>query len=1420
MPELCCAGDGCMDTSPANAPTIVTERAHMPSFWSSLTFAFVTPLVRKGRKRPLRIEDLPPLPESESAQHLSKLFKRNWEEALKRRGEKSAILLAVMKTVWGVYKWAIPCYLYFSAYTVTSPFLLAAIVSNVSSGGSTRDGIIYAVLLGFGTLSSSFALSTMFSFTVRAAARARLALMTAVFEKSLKMSNFAKQNSTTGETVNLMSNDAFRVYYFLYVGIYLVGNPLLIAAIFAVLIRQVGPSALAGLPLLIGGLFCNFELSASLGGRLRQALAEADKRVKFLSEIISGIRIVKLYAWEKLVAAVIDRLRISELSYRRRTLMIESMIFMVMHAIPPFIAFTVLTSYVALGNNLDIETTFRALAFIYTLLTPTIMLSVTMSFYSHARVSMNRLEAFLRQKDLPEHPGEPGETKIILRNAAFQWNPEAAKPTLEGLSVEISKGELVAVVGRVGSGKSSLLSSIIGEMIRVEGELKLSGRVAFMPQTPFIRNGSVADNVRFGAPLRPKRYRMSIKAAALEHDLDIMVAGDETEIGENGINISGGQKSRISLARMLYCSDSCDIFLFDDPLAAVDMSVGRQIFDRAILGALGKKTRIVAMSSHFHLLNRFDRIIILETDKLGVGRIVADGTFTELLPRWRDYLVPHSSEKENSEKQAKSKLERAAVDFFVDSVITTRRSLSRSGPTPLITLRANYVSQSDPRRSISAPLRFISRDGEPSGVGSRQIRDSDNESKRYSDQSPEGTENISQTAPNDFPSRCLSEHHGEDGDFSPKRSTGERRLTVRADFASKRQVDPTGKTLTVKETIEVGSVRVSQYVRYFSDASPRLGVLVFLVVLSVFIVAQLAKVAFDTWLTWWITNKFGLSNSLYTVIWGSLLGAITIFYLLRTVALITFSVASSRNIHRQCVLAVLRAPIAYFDRTPSGRILNRFSKSVDQMDQLLPISMQQLLSTFMLLFFSLVLICVAIPFYILCALPMVCVFWFLMQYFRHSSRELKRVEAVSRSPIFSLFREALNGLDTIRAFGLQDNYIARNAKLLDTNGTAFLTEIFAQRWLALRLDLTSGMIIATASLMVVLLRGFGDPALAGLALVYSLVFPATLQWSVRQFVETESNMTAVERLYQLTDIEAESGKPRASVSDNWPSEGAISFRNFKLRYRADLDLVLKGISCKIKPREKIGICGRTGAGKSSIMLALFRMVEGDPTGGSIEIDGINIADVELSALRSRLSIIPQESILFSGSIAYNLDPFGNHTEDELWDVLEKVHLAELIRQLPDGIRHSVVEGGANFSAGQCQLLSIGRAFLRRSRVLLLDEATASVDPATDKLLQDTIRVLFADCTVLTIAHRIDTIMDSDRIMVLDNGEIVEFCPPAELLADENSNFSNLLKMEPQISEPYPTRGMSRDVSPKSDQWTSDDDSDSRSMISATFSNIL
>ncbi|KAM6956767.1 ATP-binding cassette sub-family C member 2 [Aplochiton taeniatus] len=1168
-------------------------------------------------------------------------------------------------------------------------------------------GYLYAVLLVLVTILQSLFLQQYFQRCFVLGMRVRTAITDAVYKKALVVSNEARKESTVGETVNLMSADAQRfndVTNFIHL---LWSCPLQIVLAIAFLWLELGPAVLAGLAVMVLMVPINGLLATKSRTFQIKNMEFKDKRMKIMNELLNGIKILKLYAWEPSFQQQVEGIREQELRVMKKFAYLSSVSVFIFSCAPALVSLATFAVFIGVSsdNILTAEKAFTSIALFNILRFPLAMLPMLIAAMVQTAVSKRRLEKFLGGVDLDPsivRHDSSFNTAVSVCNGTFAWERDA-NPVLKNISLDIKPGRLVAVVGAVGSGKSSLISALLGEMHSSKGFVNVQGSVAYVPQQAWIQNATLRDNILFGSPHEENKFQEIVDACALTPDLEILSGGDLTEIGEKGINLSGGQKQRVSLARATY--NHSDIYLLDDPLSAVDSHVGKHLFEKVIgpEGLLRDKTRIL-VTHGVSFLPHVDEIVVL-----------VDGAVSE--------VGSYQSLRAN----------KGAFSEFLDT----------------------YAKEEGKR--ADNPKEDLAQESEEVTL------------------LPEGEDPLADSPLDDVVSSTLKR------ESSIRRSQRNGSVRLKKSGSIKKLKEPEesskGQRLIEKETMETGQVKFSLYIQYLRAMGWGYSAMV----IVVYFIQNVAFIGQNLWLSDWTNDAAIYYNETHNAypasvrdtrvgVFGALGVAQGIFTFLGTLLLANGAINASRILHSRLLANVLRAPMLFFDTTPIGRVVNRFAKDIFTVDEAIPNSFRSWIMCLLGVLGTLFVICLATPYFTIVIVPLAVVYYFVQRFYVATSRQLRRLDSVSRSPIYSHFGETVAGLSVIRAYGHQERFLTHNKHIMDENLKSVYPWIVSNRWLAIRLEFLGNLVVFFSALFAVISRESLDSGLVGLSISYALNVTQTLNWLVRMTSELETNIVAVERVSEYTKIENEAQwVTETRPSDKWPEAGRLRFENYKARYRPELDLILHGITCDIDSTEKIGIVGRTGAGKSSLTNCLFRIIEAAE--GHIFIDGMDIAKIGLHDLRNRLTIIPQDPVLFSGTLRMNLDPFESFSDEDIWRVLELSHLKEYARGLPEGLQHEVSEGGENLSVGQRQLLCLARALLRKSRILVLDEATAAVDLETDDLIQTTIRAEFSHCTVLTIAHRLHTILDSSRVMVLDAGKIVEFDTPSNLLAKQGHFYA-------------------------------------------------
>ncbi|KAF9193209.1 hypothetical protein BGZ51_003958 [Haplosporangium sp. Z 767] len=1280
--------------------------------FSVMSFQWVNDLMRRGYIKPLTMDDLWQLRKEDRSNAVSTTFSEVWKKELRK--EKPSLIKTLSSSfgrpfyIAGIWK-AIGDIMGFMQPLLLRQMLLFVMSYKTDEPQPLYRGYTIASLMFASSLIQTTAVSQYFHLCLRAGMHVRAALVTAIYQKSLRLSNAARQDYTAGEIVNHISIDTQRIQdtvSYLHIAW---SSVFQLSVTLYLLYATMGWAIFAGLIIMIVMVPVNAKLSVIQQGYVMKHMQYKDSRIKLMNEVLNGIRVIKLYAWEGTFLQKIMTIRNEqELDIMKKLGYISAGQMLTWASTPFLVSFMTFSVYTLLMRKaMTTDVVFAAIALFNMLQFPLSILPWLVSTCIEAKVSIDRVYKFLLSSELDpaaitiedrRHPSPSQDAAdkyaLLVKDASYSWHKDSAS-VISDISFALKKDSLLSVIGRVGAGKSSLIAALCGDLERVSGEIRVRGSVAFVPQQAWIMNDTLRANILFGNPYDAEYYQKTIEACCLQKDFDMLLGGDMTEIGERGINLSGGQKARISLARAVYAR--ADIYLFDDPLSAVDAHVGRIIFDKAVgpNGLLAGKARVF-VTHQIQYLAQSTTIMMLRD-----GKVVEQGNFEDLMRKKSDVYQLVSEFGRDSGKQ--------------------KDTSTGSGPE-----REQTTSSSSRRGSTISITSTIST------TSVRTLRRSSTDSAK------------------------------DDGKKADNVTT-----------------DNGSKTIIVEEEMQHGSVNKSIYWTYAKACSYR----AVISYIASMIFSESARIGASLWLTYW-SRSYDSGDSEYGVLYY--IGIYAVFGLIYSV-LVVFQtiilqcycgIRSASVLHEKMLRSVLRSPMMFFDTTPMGRILNRFSKDQATIDEVLPRTFSGYVYNLFAALSIIAVISFSTPTLIFVIVPSGFFYLVLQKYFLATSRQLRRLDSVSRSPLFAQLQETIGGISTIRAYRQQERFIANNEQKLDQNLRAYYPGIAGNRWLAFRLEcLGSVILFGSAFLSVVsLAKNIAvDPGLVGLSLTYALNITQTLNWLVRQYTEVETNIVAVERLQEYVDL-----KPEAPeiIDDHrppldWPAQGSLDFVDYETRYRPGLELVLKGVNCSIRPHERIGICGRTGAGKSSLTLSLFRIIEA--VKGQIFVDGIDISTLGLYDVRSRFSIIPQDPVLFAGTVRFNLDPLGTKSDMELWQALEDSYLKDYVSTLEGGLNATVLEQGDNFSVGQRQLICLARALLRKTSLLILDEATAAIDLETDALVQAIIRQKFTDCTILTIAHRINTVMDSDRIMVLDQGKVAEFDTPARLLSDRRSLFYSLAK---------------------------------------------
>lgn len=1214
----------------------------------------------------------------------------------------------------------------------SSPFIS---VCFLSSKEFLENNFVLAVLLFLALILQRTFLQASYYVTIETGINLRGALLAMIYNKILKLStsNMSMGEMTLGQINNLVAIETNQLMWFLFLCPNLWAMPVQIIMGVILLYKLLGVSALVGAAVILLLAPVQYFIATKLAEVQKNTLDYSTERLKKTNEILKGIKLLKLYAWENVFCSSVEETRMKELT-SLKTFALHTSLSIFMNAAIPIAA--VLATFVTHGyvenEILTPANAFASLSLFHILVTPLFLLSTVVRFAVKALVSVQKLNEFFtsdeirddspRNGDSPalldacrKHPGihsrainrkqplryqldryeqsprrqlrpqDSEEAAIKVYGGYFSWGTGLA--TLSNIDIQIPTGQMTMVVGQVGCGKSSLLLAILGEMQALEGRVCWNNKnrysVAYAGQKPWLLNATVEENITFGSSFSKQRYKAVTDACSLQPDIDLLPFGDQTEIGERGINLSGGQRQRICVARALYQNTS--IVFLDDPFSALDIHLSDHLMQEGIVKFLQEDKRTVVLVTHkLQYLTHADWIIAMKD-----GSVLREGTLKDIQNNDNE-LYEHWKTLMNRQDQELEK------DTEADQATMERKTLRR----------AMY--------SREAKVHQTEDEGEE------------------------------------------EEEEEEEEDDTSATSRPRTKMAWRTCW------------------------------RYLTSG----GYLLLFLMLFSKLLKHSVIVAIDYWLVRWtsgaqngtadaynVTAGKNREDQTYYVVGFSVLSASGIVLCLITSLTVEWlGLTAARNLHNNLLKKIILAPIRFFDTTPLGLILNRFSADTNIIDQHIPPTLESLTRSTLLCLSAIGVISYANPFFLIALLPLGIAFYFIQEYFRVASKDLQELDDNTQLPLLCHFSETAEGLTTIRAFRHESRFKQRMLELTDTNNLAYLFLSAANRWLEVRTDYLGACIVLTAAITSIT-SGLTS-GIVGLGLTYALTVTNYLNWVVRNLADLEVQIGAVKKVNSFLSIESECYEGTMDpqqVPDDWPKTGEIQISDLCVRYESNLKPVLKHVKAYIKPGQKVGICGRTGSGKSSLSLAFFRMV--DIFDGKIIIDGIDICKLPLHTLRSRLSIILQDPVLFSGSIRLNLDPECTCTDDRLWEALEIAQLKNLVKALPGGLDAMVTEGGENFSVGQRQLFCLARAFVRKSSILIMDEATASIDMATENILQKVVMTAFADRTVVTIAHRVHTILTADLVIVMRRGNILEYDTPERLLAQEDGVFASFVRAD-------------------------------------------
>ncbi|XP_077862231.1 ATP-binding cassette sub-family C member 9-like [Saccoglossus kowalevskii] len=1334
---------------------------------SRVTFWSVNWVYVLGYKKPIEMSDLGCLPENFECKYQYKRFQKAYKESNTSHNSGRISLWRTYVKAYGrpvfistVYKLisdtlgfipplavggvvAYSSRLYYNDDISEEYSTYYVTVSEYFSNGFVLLGVIFIT-----TILKSMTLQYAGNISVMESIHIRTALQSAIYDKALRLtsSTLSSETMSIGQITNHMSVDCIALQWFIIMQFVLYTIPYQVIVILLLLYMELGIAALIGSSVYLIVTPLQYKISDNMSRLQRKVLAISDERLKKSNEMLQGIKLLKLCGWEALFSATIETVRAREIKQMMLVGVHIIITTFFSNATPIIVTLISFVVYSTLSPTpLNPEITFSSLALFNQLVVPLLQLPSVLGYIVNGIASTKRLQVFFSADEIdlsgmyfgrpdthigyhdiePEQDEKytddptdeyvdsmeteplwkaqptttmlnddkssygsfesesladcthetilPDNVAIQVTGASFSWEGESGTPTLHNITTEIPKGGLTMIVGLVGSGKSSLISAILGEMTILCGKVEFSRKtnsVSYVPQKPWLQNATFRNNILFGSSFDYARYQRVLHACSLLPDIEILPGGDMTEIGEKGINLSGGQKQRISLSRALY--SKTDILILDDPLSALDVHVGSHLMEDGIINFLiqQEKRTVVLVTHQLQYLKYASKVIVVDK-----GTIAIQGNLT-------------------------------------------------------------VIQQHDPTL--------------------------------YSEW--EGVMKI------------LSESEVES---DIEKSTGDERHYLKKQVSQKHDMFKTdnicGEKLIEKEERETGSMSVTVFLAY----AKAIKYTIVCLILALFATQGTLLILTNFWLSDWSEAGVNADNqteneqdeilSYYLTGYSALTMSYVMATLLATSCHIIFSLFAAKRLHIALLRNIVNAPMRFFDTTPTGRILNRFSADTQVIDQKIWLTMNSFMNSFLQVVSALVVNSIVTPIFIAFVTPVLIVYIFLQRYYITTSREIQRLDSITRSPVFAHYSESLGGLSTIRAYRKESAFKTRLLRTVDFNNVAQLYLHTGNRWLGIRLEFLAAVIILISGLsgLVSSVATGLEPSLVGLSLTYAISISGYMTWIIRNAVDIEMQMNAVERVKHYTNIEVEQYNGIYNPPKDWPDRGDINIENISVRYATGLDPVLQDISIHFRAGNKIGICGRTGSGKSSLTLALFRII--DTFKGRILMDGVDISHVPLLRLRRQISIIPQDPVLFSGTIRFNMDPQEKRSDEEIWNALSAAQLKDIVLKLAGQLDSHVSDGGENFSVGQRQLFCLARSFLRNAKIVIMDEATASIDIKTDTIISHVVSSSFQNTTVLIIAHRMSTILDSNYVLVLSDGKVVEYDTPQNLLQRDDSAFSSLVR---------------------------------------------
>ncbi|XP_033882772.2 cystic fibrosis transmembrane conductance regulator [Acipenser ruthenus] len=1410
------------------------------NFFSKLLFCWPSAILRKGYRQRLEISDIYQVSSCDSADTLSEKLEREWDRELATSKKNPSLFKAIRRCFfWQFVFYGILLYLGEASKSV-QPQLLGRIIASYDPAHEEERQMGFYLAFGLSLLfiARMFLLHPAIFGLHHLGMQIRIALFSLVYKKTLKLSSRVLDTISTGQLISLMSNNLNKFDEGLALAHFVWIAPLQCILLMGFIWELIGASAFSGLAALTLLAIIQACLAQRIEHYRTQRAGKISERLVITSEVIENLHSVKAYGWEEAMEKIIDAIRQAEVKLTRKTAYLKyfnSAAFF----FSAFLAVIVSVVPYALSHGIILRRIFTTLSYCMIL-----RMTITRQFpgsvqmwYDSLRV-IQRIEDFLKKNEYKALDYNLSATEVEMVNVTASWDEAIGElyekvkqqndipngedglffsnyslyitPVLRNISLHLEKGKMLAVAGSTGSGKSSLLMMIMGELEPSEGIIKHSGRISFSPQMSWIIPGTIKENIIFGLSYDEYRYTSVVKACQLEEDLALLPAKDGTVLGDDGVTLSGGQRARISLARAVY--KDADLYLLDSPFSHLDILTEKDIFERCICTLMANKTRILVTSKLEHL-KKADKILLLHN-----GQCYFYGTFTELQSQKSDFssllMGLQAYDNFNAERRT-SILTETLRRCSVDSTDPVRQSLKQSG------------AELNEKRKTSLVINHLTAGRKFSSVGEDTLSVAGERKLSFVPDSEPGEggiprSNLLNTAPTIRGQRrqsVLAFMTGaqKQGHQARRNSTFQQRMSIAPQSSLATELDIYARRLSKDNSFDVSEdideedlkecftedheshnerTEWSTYLRYVT--SNRNLVLVLIFILVVFIIEVGGSLFGIYVVTEWIQQNETVGGnasapvhqavivtrtSAYYIIYIYVATAESLLALgfFRGLPLVHTLITVSKSLHKKMLESVLRAQMAVLNTMKTGRIINRFTKDIAIIDDMLPLVIFDVVQLVLIVLGAMLVVSVMEPYVFLAAIPVIVAFVMLRAYFLRTSQQLKQLESEARSPIFSHLITSLKGLWSIRAFGRQAYFETLFHKALNVHTANWFLYLSTLRWFQMRIDMIFVIFFIVVAFVAVGTNGSGEGKV-GIIITLAMNIMSTLQWAVNSSIAMDSLMRSVSRIFKFIDLPQEApkicDKQKSSMSESlvienphtdqeWPSAGQMTVSNLTAKYTEGGRTILENLSFSVNSGHRLGVLGRTGSGKSTLLSALLRLVSAN---GDITIDGVSWNSVTLQEWRKAFGVLPQKVFIFSGTFRKNLDPHGKWSDEELWRVTEEVGLKSVIEQFPDKLDFVLVDGGYVLSNGHKQLMCLARSILSKAKILLLDEPSAHLDPITFQIIRKTLKHAFANCTVMLSEHRLEAMLECQSFLVIEGSSVKPYDTIQKLL-----NESSLLK---------------------------------------------